>query len=484
MESMTQELDVQNLDLKQIKKIYNDANQNNVFLNQYTLLDVEEGKKKVFTSLMQKYNYKNSNKIQEFVDGTALALINSLFESNSSSSGRQVTNTQMVGVKNVIQDTRKLNPSYFQESYRIVNIDSMYRNNLWLSNNTYDSRTSTNMTVSLNDMLDNVISLELTNVCIPFTFYNIDSAYGNNYFYVQKTDDANTLKKVEIGGGNYTNATLISAINDALAATTPSFSDLSFTQNALTNKVTIQNHSDTINYTVIFYDYLDNEQTFHDQYTNELSEDTQSKINNNLGWIMGFRSIDNSNVCLEYNIKATNTLNAESLCFIPYTKYFIIVIDDLNKNQTNKGLVQISHDKQFIKSTKQFKNIDLSLNQGCLTNSTFDNYVNADGRQLTKNELYSALQINNYRSNFNQKNSKLDANLINNVFGVVPFENKSLIWGSTIFTSDKNKFRRKYSGPVNISKLKIKLLDDKGNILNLNGAEWSFSMISTHLYQH
>ena len=70
---MTQELDVQNLDLKQIKKIYNDANQNNVFLNQYTLLDVEDGKKKVFASLMQKYNYKNSNKIQKFVDGTALA---------------------------------------------------------------------------------------------------------------------------------------------------------------------------------------------------------------------------------------------------------------------------------------------------------------------------------------------------------------------------------------------------------------------------
>ena len=37
---------------------------------------------------------------------------------------------------------------------------------------------------------------------------------------------------------------------------------------------------------------------------------------------------------------------------------------------------------------------------------------------------------------------------------------------------------------VNISKLNVKLLDDRGNIMNLNGAEWSFSMISTHLYQH
>ena len=480
MESMTQELDVQNLDLKQIKKLYNDANQNNIFLNQYTLLDVEEGKKKVFTLLMQKYSYKNSDKIQEFVDGTALILINSLFESNSSSSGRQVANTQMVGVKNVIQDTRKLNPSYFQETYRIVNIDSMYRNNLWTSNNIYDSKTSTNMTVSLNDMLDNVISLELTSVCIPFTFYNIDSAYGNNYFYVQETNDPNSLDKKEISSGNYDISSLIDEINDVLGCSC----SIEFKLDEKTNKVTIENKSTNKDYTFIFYDYLDNEQTFYDQHTNHLSEDTQSKINNNLGWILGFRKIDNSNVCLEYEVKSSTSITAESLCFIPYTKYFIIVIDDLNKNQTNKGLVQISHDKQFIKNTNKFKNIDLSLNQGCLTNSTFDNYVNADGRQLTKNELYSALQINNYRSNFNHKNSKLDANLINNVFAVVPFENKSLVWGSTIFTSDKNKFRRKYSGPVNISKLKVKLLDDKGNILNLNGAEWSFSMISTHLYQH
>ena len=83
----------------------------------------------------------------------------------------------------------------------------------------------------------------------------------------------------------------------------------------------------------------------------------------------------------------------------------------------------------------------------------------------------------------NQKNSNMNANLINNVFGIVPFENKSLNWGESTFTSDKNKFKRKYGGPVNIRKLQVKLLDDRGNVINLNGAEWSFSMISTHLYQ-
>ena len=73
---------------------------------------------------------------------------------------------------------------------------------------------------------------------------------------------------------------------------------------------------------------------------------------------------------------------------------------------------------------------------------------------------------------------------INNVFGIVPFEQKSLVWGESMFTSDKNRFKRKYNGPIDIDKMEIKLLDDRGNLLNLNGAEWSMTLISTHLYQY
>ena len=475
---MTQELDIQNYDLKSIQKLYNQTNQSNTFLNEYTLLDVEEGKKRVLVHLLQRYKHKGQDYIQAFVEATSTELINALFQKDGNKPG----NTQMVGVKNIIKDERKLNPSFFQETYRIVNIDSMYRNNLWLANYTYDSKTSTNMNVTLNDSLDNVTTLELTNVCIPFTFYNIDAAYGNNYFYIQNsnTDD---ISKISIPGGNYEDiTTLVENINQSISDS--GITDISFGLEDISHKITITNSSTDTSYDVIFYDDDDPDESFHNQNTNALSPDTQSKINNNLGWILGFRTIDNSNNCLEYKISPSATVTSESLCFIPYTKYFIIVIDDLNKNQTNKGLVQISNTRPFIKKTMHYKDTvnDLSLN--CLKNSNFETYEKLSNRQLTKSELYSALQINNYRSTFTQKNSKLDANLINNVFAIVPFENKSLNWGKSIFTSDKNKFKRKYSGPVNISKLNVKLLDDRGNIMNLNGAEWSFSMISTHLYQH
>ena len=43
---------------------------------------------------------------------------------------------------------------------------------------------------------------------------------------------------------------------------------------------------------------------------------------------------------------------------------------------------------------------------------------------------------------------------------------------------------RAYFGPVNIERIHVKLLDDTGNIVNLNGNDWSFSLIAEQLYQY
>ena len=79
---MTQELDIQNYDLKSIQKMYNQVSSSNLFLNDYTLLDVEDIKKKVHMYFLQKYNHKHIDYIQSFVDATATELINKLFEKN------------------------------------------------------------------------------------------------------------------------------------------------------------------------------------------------------------------------------------------------------------------------------------------------------------------------------------------------------------------------------------------------------------------
>ena len=44
--------------------------------------------------------------------------------------------------------------------------------------------------------------------------------------------------------------------------------------------------------------------------------------------------------------------------------------------------------------------------------------------------------------------------------------------------------KRIYFGPVNINRMRITLLNDKGNLVNLNGADWSITLISENLYQY
>ena len=43
---------------------------------------------------------------------------------------------------------------------------------------------------------------------------------------------------------------------------------------------------------------------------------------------------------------------------------------------------------------------------------------------------------------------------------------------------------RRYFGPVTIEKLKVRLLDDKGHPVDLNGGDISFSLILERLYQY
>ena len=471
MEKMALDLNIENHDLKSIQKLFSDCGKTNIFYNSYTLLDIEENKNKVYLELLRKYNYQNKEYIQKFISNASSMLVNNLFESNNYG-----TSTQMVGIKDIIKDQRQLNKSHFNEYFRIISIDSMYRDNLWNTQMVYDSKTSTSMDITLSDQLDDVVSLELTNINIPFTFYNIDESYGNNYFYVEPS--GGVLTKIEIPSGNYTNASLIAAINTALGTT--AHTDIEFALDATSNKTSITNNT-VSDYTIIFYDHMDSNSTFASQNQSSLSNDTQAKMNNNLGWVLGFRNINYDVMTLEYSVPNTATLNSEALCNVSYTKNFIIILDDFNKNQTNKGLVQISNEKEFMKRTTYYNNKDTSLN--CLTNSNFDSFVNEAGRKMSQKQLYSTLQINNHISNFKNKNSKIDAHGINNVFGIIPFESKSLVWGSSTFVSDKNRFKRKYNGPVDISKMQIKLLDDKGNIMNLNGCEWSMTLISTHLHQ-
>lgn len=469
-------LNVDQYTVVQLKKLFNECGSNVNFFNEFTMQDVEDGKKRLFFKLNQKY-HGSKTQIQHFLDSAAMRIIEEKFGHHN-----LTTNGNILGIRNTNKETNGLiNPNSVRRSERIINIDSTYRDFI----TPFDSQhtRSTSLSLNLSDKLERVVSLQLTNINIPFSFYNVDAKNGTNYFYLEtKHSDPSDMTKIEIDSGNYDNDTLIAEINDKIQQVT-AFTGIALHVNPFTQKVTITNNGASI-VNVIFYDYLDNPDNFSEQNTAGSASsnvNNYSKVNYNLGWILGFRDVDQTNIELSYTLEPTNTITSEAICFVPYTKYFIVTLDDMNKNQTNKGLVEIDNEKMFIDKPRYFSEMDNSLN--CITESNFETYVNSSGRTLTKNQLYSALSINSYRQNYAQKNNKIDTSGLANVIAIIPFESKSLVWGKSVFMSDKNKFTRKYFGPVDISKMKIEVYDDKGNLLNLNGQDWSLTLLSQHEYQ-
>ena len=52
------------------------------------------------------------------------------------------------------------------------------------------------------------------------------------------------------------------------------------------------------------------------------------------------------------------------------------------------------------------------------------------------------------------------------------------------FSGSLQDNKRIYFGPVDIDRMRVKLLDDKGNVVDLHGADWSITLISENLYQY
>ena len=71
------------------------------------------------------------------------------------------------------------------------------------------------------------------------------------------------------------------------------------------------------------------------------------------------------------------------------------------------------------------------------------------------------------------------------VFGIIPMKLSGLQNGQSFveFGGTLQNQERIYFWPVNIHRMSVKLLSDRGNVVDLNGANWSFSLICEQLYR-
>lgn len=218
-----------------------------------------------------------------------------------------------------------------------------------------------------------------------------------------------------------------------------------------------------------------------------------------IGWLLGFRSYPrfnlsgsaplNSNYVLsnEYTIdSSTNiiTLLGDSPIDLYLFKNLYLILDDFTQSHLNDGLITGLRQAEF-PTNPPYSSQALEIENLATQNpqSTIFNSIQP-GMPLTQKQLVAANTIT--EENNIRVGTKLysDPPFVKDMFALIPIKVSGLAqgevfveYGGTLQDND-----RKYFGPVTITKLRIRLLNDHGDIVNLNGANWSFSFVFEYLY--
>ena len=410
-------------------------------------------------------------------------------------------NRNQLGVNNnfnvsVSQDT--LNPNLTNSTNRFINLDSQFRQ---------PSSSATDYTLDLSEPLSNVLSMWLYSIQIPKTWYTYDVSYGNTCFWILfDPTDKNIFFKISIPPGNYNANEIVSILNLSNNFSSPCFSwtqppsdsfpvsynrnNGKITMNLFGGKYTDPNTNisyDINTFTeILFFDINSNFKC------DLMNCNPQNNINQTFGWNLGYRE---TSIFVQENGNVADTIiNTYG------PKYLILVIDDYNQNHINNGLITITETSTSIKVPIYYTPTTSVI---CVQPTTNETYISSDKnnisykktpvvvptapRILTQAQIYSINEINKNNAANTTFRSRAPTNP--DIFALIPVKlsyNDSTTSNSVYveFSGSLQENKRIYFGPVNIERLRIKLLDENGNILNLNGADWSVTIIAEVLYQY
>ncbi len=347
--------------------------------------------------------------------------------------------------------------------HRLLCLDSRFRNN-------YYTTLSTNYQVTLPTTIKNVISMELSALEFPSTYFQISKSLGNNYFWIGWANPrihSGASGGGAVGGsppdllwyyisipdGNYKRLEIQDAVNEQIQIAiqnnfTGGNSDARpiciIDEHTTKTVFTIANGTGTgakinqdgtgVNWTPLLYVYFNRSSGANNgAATPSTSTEGYTKVGNgiaeppsvdlagtngivsNLGWILGFR-------LGEYN--GSQSYVSEG-CYDAWgTKYIYIVVNDFNKNVNN--FVVTAYNESIGKS-----NVLARISTDSATSSDFNNGLSLTNDTVTQNNAIK---------------------------------------------------KRFYFGPVDISRLQLQILDEFGRVLDLNNMDYSMALNLVCLY--
>jgi hypothetical protein len=272
---------------------------------------------------------------------------------------------------------------------------------------------ATEFTFDLGEHLTNIKGIRLYAIHIPTTWYAFSKKYGNTRIWV---DDIN---EVNIPDGNYTPESLVSQMQAEMVS-----KHIDVSWNYANFKTTITNHG-SVSHSLTFYAQTDASYDF------STGCEQRTKLNNSLGWALGWRGMGET-VSVDLTSVTPTTFPAAIDTYGP--RYFYLVLDDFTNAQLSRGLVNM-HD---------FANHNAD-------NRAADRWKYDRVRPPSNPNVLAIISVDKIKPDER---------------GIIPYINSGLEFNT-----------RAFSSPVDISRMKVSLIDDRGNVVDLNGADWSFSLL-------
>ena len=294
-----------------------------------------------------------------------------------------------------------------------LNIDTRFRDNLY-------STQSSDFSIQMPIKFNKVVSMNLSSLELPVSFYGICKEFGNNFLYLHSTytsftDFNATLtssKIITIPDGNYNSSDFLETINNLLA---PRNSDGE-----------LMNPDDIFSYISLFLDITssgsgtgkvsirpngiraDLVQDITLDFTKDINGNTDKvDISTKIGWNLGF---------IKKKYRGASTYIADTVIEPANIRYIYLAVDDFANSANN-----------------QFVNV---FNESIMS-------PNILARISIKGSYFSLIMENDFN----------------------------------IITEP-----RRYFGPVDIQRLRIRLLDERGRTLPMNNSNFSFCLDFKMIY--
>ena len=324
--------------------------------------------------------------------------------------------------KTILENNKQIDKSIIKRTYTI---DSLFRQNYDLPDNA-----SHNYVIQLPETINRAITMSISSLEIPLTYYNISTFNNNNTFTIQELSNntiSGPLYFIRLTSGLYQARfnvanlntkiiayNIVDEINNVLSKCPNSdiITNLKFGLDNRTGQSFFALTSPTSNKRYKINFDIDNSNNSNNSNNSSIKYNCiDNYLHQKLGWQLGFT---NKSITITTSITDISGIYSDRICQVNYPRYIYIAIDDFQASSRN--------------------------------------YFSVAAQSLIAPNIIGRINILSLleeKTAFKQAASA----------------------GDFLFTQ---KHIREYFGPTDITKLRIQLLDEYGRPFSLNNSDWSF----------